>query len=1054
MAQKLQEERQYASEAILYGTSYAESSGDRDSRSSSVGLDALCVDTSSLHDDIASSTSSPESCMSACNALQSAHVSEKLNGAASIAKLSIVRIIHNEPMCESVCKALIQHGFWSDNEVVHTTCCSQFLAIIERMENVSLLMDVFFLLVDSLRNAIERQANQLTYFDFVAKHPKAQTLIPTIRILERMLHRLPEEWSHSSPKVHARVYQSTFSLLLLPFTHSPSPIVLTIMASLHAEKDHKMHWFQLWLCRSPYRQQIGCSVRESGFWNAIWDRIDVCQPLEMLQPSVGPLETVGRNVMREIFHLLAICAEYEKSCGILRIGSSESVSIDSKDSQSLEFQTFDSENDTIFHLSGESISVTNETNDVLHGLMKTLFVWFDRCVCESSDLLPVEDIRWLPFRPNKAQSSTLSVVKYIQKHTSESDLFIHQHLVAAWYLIAVEHQTSPLTDSDVLSFFAKAWKRTVKSAICVAELPPVHKWDSAFLVRNASILIESEFCDCFKDALEWCDTESIDSLKLKAELSKSLIHMCRSSTALSDFFMLEASDDAFVREFLSMRAHSDSLANWLQIDGCLPLLSFQPLFNALWSMGTFSECFTEVNAILSSLLQHLETSVMVQFGWEECPAFLCERRNAFTALLCVLSSPLLSLWEDRSPSFFEQFVRDSITFHFVERSCASFHTVGQDVCVLRLRLLLAVTNCVFGCHRIASLVNTLDPITLLQDDEGLTGCHRLADRLLVATSKRQWQGKGSNQAKAQEPKVFDQMLYQTLMTYLNSAQVEGSVSMESVCDYVWALVTEVGASELDTIDLNRIVSNVMIAIVKCVKPPKTHNITENCDLDVRVASKYQWGKRILEMFCSPIDLALSMERWTFMCQRSAPDCFTVAIVIMTTSKDLKCDILRLSECVQLECSSTTARNGSFEANRTLSKAVEWIVAVEAPQVLQLIAACNGSVLSMIVRWRNQMFWRCVPWSNVAMMTLLLAVYGPEFQVYIYVAFILHLQASMAEIAAQQPIHAPQRSSPFGYLELSKLSLESFDLIQWRKQILTWQSRHHHDVRKMLTYLAR
>lgn len=58
MAQELQEERQYASEAVLNRTSCAESSGDRDSRSSSVGLDALCVDTSSLHDDIASSTRS------------------------------------------------------------------------------------------------------------------------------------------------------------------------------------------------------------------------------------------------------------------------------------------------------------------------------------------------------------------------------------------------------------------------------------------------------------------------------------------------------------------------------------------------------------------------------------------------------------------------------------------------------------------------------------------------------------------------------------------------------------------------------------------------------------------------------------------------------------------------------------------------------------------------------------------------------------------------------------------------------------------------------------
>ncbi|CCI11365.1 unnamed protein product [Albugo candida] len=115
-----------------------------------------------------------------------------------------------------------------------------------------------------------------------------------------MLHRVPEEWIHSSPNVHARVYQSTCSLLLLPFTQSPAPIVLTMMASMHVEKDLKMHWFQRWLCRSPYCQQIGGSVRASGFWKAIWHRMDVRQPLEMLQPPFGSLETVGRNVMKEV----------------------------------------------------------------------------------------------------------------------------------------------------------------------------------------------------------------------------------------------------------------------------------------------------------------------------------------------------------------------------------------------------------------------------------------------------------------------------------------------------------------------------------------------------------------------------------------------------------------------------------------------------------------------------------------------------------------------------------------------------------------------------------
>ncbi|CCI11363.1 unnamed protein product [Albugo candida] len=129
-----------------------------------------------------------------------------------------------------------------------------------------------------------------------------------------------------------------------------------------------------------------------------------------------------------------------------------------------------------------------------------------------------------------------------------------------------------------------------------------------FFVRNASILLESECCDCFENALK-CKPNGPNVLLISVALPP-----------LSCW------------KHQTIRAHSDSLANWLQMDGCLPLFSFQPLFNVLWSMGTFSERFTKVHAILSRLLKPLETSVMVQFGWKECLAFLWVRGGTHSLL--------------------------------------------------------------------------------------------------------------------------------------------------------------------------------------------------------------------------------------------------------------------------------------------------------------------------------------------------------------------------------------------------------------------------------------
>lgn len=51
----------------------------------------------------------------------------------------------------------------------------------------------------------------------------------------------------------------------------------------------------------------------------------MCQPLEMLQPSVGPLETVGRNVMREVrssllcFQIVKTALDFPFACDLRRV---------------------------------------------------------------------------------------------------------------------------------------------------------------------------------------------------------------------------------------------------------------------------------------------------------------------------------------------------------------------------------------------------------------------------------------------------------------------------------------------------------------------------------------------------------------------------------------------------------------------------------------------------------------------------------------------------------------------------------------------------------------
>uniref|UniRef100_H3HCJ9 BROMI C-terminal Rab TBC-like domain-containing protein n=1 Tax=Phytophthora ramorum TaxID=164328 RepID=H3HCJ9_PHYRM len=93
----------------------------------------------------------------------------------------------------------------------------------------------------------------------------------------------------------------------------------------------------------------------------------------------------------------------------------------------------------------------------------------------------------------------------------------------------------------------------------------------------------------------------------------------------------------------------------------------------------------------------------------------------------------------------------------------------------------------------------------------------------------------------------------------------------------------------------------------------------------------------------------------------------------------------------------------------IAAGVEIIIEREFPQVLEAIDQCHCSLLSLVVRWHSQNFWNYFDWENIVIYTYFSILYGAEFQVYIIVAILKHLEPTMRELTAR---HSSRSRAPF------------------------------------------
>ncbi|KAE9052439.1 hypothetical protein PR001_g508 [Phytophthora rubi] len=189
----------------------------------------------------------------------------------------------------------------------------------------------------------------------------------------------------------------------------------------------------------------------------------------------------------------------------------------------------------------------------------------------------------------------------------------------------------------------------------------------------------------------------------------------------------------------------------------------------------------------------------------------------------------------------------------------------------------------------------------------------------------------------------------------------------------------------------------------------------------------------------------------------AMDCFPVTMLMILYPTYGEADILQfLSHCLTspsgcfLWPRSAATRGGEIDAGNVVSPAmliaegVEIIMEREFPLVLRVIDQCQCSLLSLVLRWHSQSFWNYFDWENIVIYTYFSILYGAEFQVYIIVAILKHLEPTMRDLTAS---HNTQSLLPF--LTLIQEPIRNFRFSQWRALLLRLRSEYNEEVRAIL-----
>ncbi|GLD97570.1 hypothetical protein PINS_up006260 [Pythium insidiosum] len=503
---------------------------------------------------------------------------------------------------------------------------------------------------------------------------------------------------------------------------------------------------------------------------------------------------------------------------------------------------------------------------------------------------------------------------------------------------------------------------------------------------------------------------------------------------------------------------------------------------------------------MTSLVMHfpvlnLDAALAIHSRLDECNYGYRQAMQALSFLSAVLASrfgPQEVLQRRDNPNSCGHLLVTTLSDH-CNRVCSSA-PAREDQCTIVMRMIIGASSSVpamvLYAETMPELYSQAQGIFDDNQDESTTACSLLFSRIMTAMTRISGPDESTQTPSAVEllsdpiPYIADEdahetetvpvcemteamrLTFQAIVTAVNERPSDSPSSLDMVMlsQATWGFIEDIErvlqprgrvAPPVElTQSLGRVIYDLVIGrrskFSSLERSATTNAAQYPSDTSRKLINGYY------KAYCARLGLQASPTTLHVLIRtfgRPAIDSFPVSILIALGQSFTERELLSFFSIFQRcrgsvflwpSLGSEGTEDSSTSTLLRLADAVEMILYLEYSQLFALLSQCNCTVSALIARWVSQCFWNYLNWEQILLVVYLTVLYGSDFEVYIIVAILKHLEPAMRRIVVSNGSDAMS-----AYVDLLQHPIAGFRFAEWKGLFLRLRSDYHEQVDKIL-----
>lgn len=353
--------------------------------------------------------------------MQSQDRQERVSGLDELVQMPILEIIHSGPAFSGICSVIVSLFLDVDTQSERNDVAIQAKKLIcdlsSQVEDATQFLELYWAVLDFIGTHLEGGQMFLERHSIV-EQMDLQTIavLDSFRVLLNLLVQITHHWVYFSAESIARVFHSTFRLLIT-YSKLETEVEAKLMCPLAVMlliDENAGQWIKLWLINSPNPTQLFVALDESGFVADLLQYLSRFRPLAEIKVSQPSIALSEKRVVLGVLLMLSRLCEYSQGrellCRWQRIPAHAYIKQRHTNWEKLMLETYSAENDAVYHVVRVTVSEQEPSEE--------LEADYEHLGAEAIDALVLSVISLILTTPKSKRENDGGDISYDEKWTT------------------------------------------------------------------------------------------------------------------------------------------------------------------------------------------------------------------------------------------------------------------------------------------------------------------------------------------------------------------------------------------------------------------------------------------------------------------------------------------------------------------------------------------------------------------------------------------------------------------------------------------------------------